>query len=361
LYLFTHSINPHYSIETMSALSTITLTSGGSVSIDASGGGLMSLQTTSGSMQLVSGNNMQQETANLFTTITPNTGSHTTRADVYMLKTSDGVGTWFTTVPLDLFVPVAHWLLPPLITVPVNIIRFFRTIQLADQVTIASEGVDGHVRVGPYLAVGAGNIMAGDPARGPLDPTTIMRLQKYSALDTLDVRATIANLDTGLPLVLSDSDGVNIASATSTLVTTATSITATVGTTVLVVNAAGVTITGNLNVSGNIDNAGTISSTGGMTACCGSPSDLRVKQEFDPMDPEDSLNRMISIPLRTFVFTPEFVETNPGTPTDLQRGVWAQDIEPLIPQAVARGKRVIGPGQVLTDFLTLNKAEMIPE
>jgi hypothetical protein len=80
---------------------------------------------------------------------------------------------------------------------------------------------------------------------------------------------------------------------------------------------------------------GDIQSTNLIAApsCC--TSDKRVKIEADePMNPEDSLRRLVDLPLRQFSYTPEFIAAYPGTPTTLQRGLWAQDVAGLVPQAV---------------------------
>lgn len=192
----------------------------------------------------------------------------------------------------------------------------------ADATWLTTDAFDGFVRIGPYLTVGSGIVRSGS--------TATLQLQETTASQTLDVRATITNGETGELLLIEDDDGV-------------------------LITAPNVTIDGDLIVTGNIDG---VSCSGGCT------SDKRVKTQVGMMNTTDALARILSLPMREYVFKPEFRETNlRRIPDGVQRGLWAQDVEHVIPQAVKvqPQRKVNMEGDTLDNFYLLDKAEMIPD
>jgi hypothetical protein len=113
---------------------------------------------------------------------------------------------------------------------------------------------------------------------------------------------------------------------------------------------------GTLTVTGNLHATGSVTASG---SCCA--SDARVKQNIQPASTRD-LHEMVVKQLHpvTFDWKPDYIDAEGAdsyaarNPRDLL-GFIAQDVEALLPQAVATYNTTHAP-----DFKTFNKAELMP-
>lgn len=209
-------------------------------------------------------------------------------------------------------------------------IRVFKNLQLSMGAAIVSED-SGTVKIGPFLQVGQG-LITGDLL------SNILQLQTTTSTDTLDVHAQIVNNEAGgKPVIVADTDGLDVRGP--------------------IFNSAGsVLINDNVIINGTVTLMGDITISGACMATC-VPSDKRIKNLISPMDTRTSLERIMSIPLYNYNYTDEYLAKYPNERHGPIRGVWAQDVATLVPQAVHTVPERAG----LTDFHFLNKAELIPD
>jgi hypothetical protein len=112
---------------------------------------------------------------------------------------------------------------------------------------------------------------------------------------------------------------------------------------------------GTLTVTGNLHATGSITATG---SCCA--SDARVKENVKPVSPKDMLAVAKRLRPVTFDWKPDYIHSEgvdsyaARNPRNLM-GFIAQEVEPLLPQAVAKYNTSVAP-----DFRTFNKAELLP-
>ena len=84
------------------------------------------------------------------------------------------------------------------------------------------------------------------------------------------------------------------------------------------------------------------------------PSDERIKENVQTITPEESLERVLQLRAKSFVFSAETGDN----PTGLQRGFIAQDVMTVIPELVQVAGRLCVDGEELDDLHSLNYSKL---
>jgi hypothetical protein len=198
-------------------------------------------------------------------------------------------------------------------------LNLYEDIILYESMSIVTTAASGFVSIGPGIESCSGRFRA-------------------SGGIPLSLEGELHNGIPGQPLVINDSDGLDVKNTT------------------IYSSDGSVNIMGSIFYPGGIINATMLNADSG--SCC--TSDLRVKKNITPMSGDVSLKRILSMRPIEYQWTPEYLKADPWVKDEVVRGFGAQDIAPLVPGAVRTKSKRVG-ALVLPDFHTLHKDALIPD